>query len=80
MAGGSVGLDDVVTGAVYGIGGVSAYAASGQMAVANITTLMREVWDDAVEQVGEKVARSATAPHIERMKAFYRGSSTPLLA
>ncbi len=74
QAGGAVGMDDVITATGYGVGGADAYAASARIALGGVNALMREVWADAVKQIGEKVTLSAKAGHIDRMMAFYRNN------
>jgi hypothetical protein len=74
QAGGAVGMDGVITAAGYGVGGADAYAGSARIALGGVNALMREVWADAVKQIGEKVTLSAKAGHIDRMMAFYRNN------
>ncbi|MFZ1986440.1 MAG: hypothetical protein WAU91_18670 [Desulfatitalea sp.] len=74
QAGGAVGMDGVITAAGYSVGGMDAYAGSARIALGGVNALMREVWADAVKQVGEKVTLSAKAGHIDRMMAFYRNN------
>lgn len=68
--GAGVGMQDTVKYAGYGIGGVSGYAASGELALANTQILARELYAEAVAQLGEKAVSSKTAANLARMQHF----------
>jgi hypothetical protein len=51
----------------------SGYAASGTMALANVNTLSRELYTEAIEAFGKKIVHSSSTKHIARMEAFFRG-------
>ncbi len=71
--GASVGMDDVVRSAGYGVAGVSGYAASGNMAIGTINTLTRELFNEAVEKLGAKVVYSTKANHLSKVQQFLKG-------
>lgn len=71
--GASVGPDDVVEYAGYGIAGVSGHAASATMALSNVNALARELYTEALEKLGPKIVHSKSTNHIVRMQAFLKG-------
>jgi len=58
----------------YGVGGLSGYAASGGTAVAQIDTLARELYAEAMEKFGKNVADSSKKAHQTRVSRFIRTS------
>ena len=70
--GASVGQQDIVRGIGYGVGGVSALAASGEMSVATIDGLLQQMATDAVKKFGPKLAASKKGSHLARMAKFLR--------
>lgn len=71
--GASVGADDVIKGAGYGLAGVSGHAAAGTMALGDVNGLMRELYSEALEKFGPKVVYSKNANHIAKMERFLKG-------
>jgi len=71
-AGSSVGKDDIVKGIGYGVGGWSGLAASGEMTVSGIHSLMQQMAADVVEKFGAKVAVSNKAAHLTRVAKFLK--------
>jgi len=70
--GATVGNDDIVKAAGYGLGGVSGLATSGEMAVSNINGLLQQMATDAVEKFGLKKAASKSTSHLARMTKYLR--------
>ena len=70
--GASVGRQDIVRGVGYGVGGVSALAASAEMSVATIDALLQQMATDAVKQFGPKLAASKKGHHLVRMAKYLR--------
>jgi hypothetical protein len=72
--GASVGTDDMVRGAGYGLAGVSGHAAAGTMALGNVNALMRQLYEEAVEKFGPKIVYSKKANDLAKMQNFLKGS------
>jgi hypothetical protein len=69
-AGAAVETKDAVNGIGFGVGGVSGLAASGEMAVANINALARQMYADAAQKFGRKAAASVKKHHLAQMAKF----------
>ncbi len=71
--GASVGADDMVKAAGYGVGGVSGHAAAGTLALGNVNALMRELYSEAIEKFGPKIVHSKSTNHLVRMQSYLKG-------
>jgi hypothetical protein len=71
--GGAVGMDDTVRFAGYGVAGVSAYAASGRMALGSTQALARELYEEAIARFGKQAVQSKSKTHLVRMQRFLTG-------
>jgi hypothetical protein len=71
-AGAAVGIDDRVdvTGALVSV--ADGGAASGLMSAATTNTLIRELYNDAVRNLGLKVVTSKKANHIQQVAAYFK--------
>jgi hypothetical protein len=67
--GAAVGPDGVINTSASGVSGA---AAAGQVTLASINALFRQIYDDAVKQFGVKVARSNTKANLTQMIKFMR--------
>jgi len=70
--GAAVGSQALVLGLGYGAGAISGLAASGQMSVAGINALMREMAADAVAKFGTGLASSKKAHHLAQVAKFLK--------
>lgn len=73
-AGSGVGVDDVIKGASYGIAGVSGHAAAGELSVSIINSLMRELYNEAIEKFGSKIVHSKKTSHLAKIQQFLQTS------
>lgn len=68
--GAAIGMEDAVTWTGYGVGGVSGYSASAQIALANAQTLAREIYAEAIAKFGEKAVLAKKSANLARMQQF----------
>jgi hypothetical protein len=64
---------DAISATGYGVAGVSAAAATGEITVNTINRLMRELYNEAIEKFGKKAVHTAKAKNLKQMEHFLKG-------